>query len=498
MSTDTTNPEVEESAEAEAPQKLTLEVKVDKKGACERHVTVTIGRDDIERYFREAFDKLAPKAEVPGFRAGRAPRKLVESRFREQIKEQVKGSLLMDSMTQVNEEQQFSAISEPDFDFNAIEVPDDGPLTFEFDLEVRPEFALPVWKGLSLEKPVREYGDEEVTRHLKNVLARFSHLEPVEEAAQAEDYVVTNITFKKDDNTISTVEERAVRVRPTLSFTDARLDGFDKLMIGAKAGDKKTAKIKVSEGSENESLRGQEVDVEFDVLEVKRLTMPEMTNAFLDRIGGFTDENDLRTFVKGELERQLKYHQQKKVREQITGVLTESATWDLPPDLVKRQARRELDRAVMELRASGFDNDTINAHSNEIRQNSNRNTIRALKEHFILERIAEEEKIEAQPEDYDREIELIAEQSNESPRRVRARLEKRGAMDSLRNQIIERKAIELIQSHAVIRETQFVPPANQVEAVEISVAHGEKGDAAEIPEATSRASGEENQPKLPE
>ena len=73
MSTDTTNTEVEENAEAEAPQKLTLEVKVDKKGACERHVTVTIARDDIERYFREAFDKLAPRAEVPGFRAGRAP-----------------------------------------------------------------------------------------------------------------------------------------------------------------------------------------------------------------------------------------------------------------------------------------------------------------------------------------------------------------------------------------------------------------------------------------
>lgn len=494
MSTDTTTTDVAEAGEE--LQKLTLDVKVDKKGACERHVTVTVSREDIDRYFRLAFDRLAPKAEVPGFRAGRAPRKLVESRFKEQVKEQVKGSLLMDSMTQVNEEQQFSAISEPDFDFNAIEIPDEGALTFEFDLEVRPEFALPVWKGLSLERPVREYTDEEVTKHLKNVLSRFSHLEPFDGAAEAEDYVVCNVTFKKDGETLSTASEQAIRVKPTLSLADARLEGFDKLMIGAKADDKKTAKIKVSDGSDNEALRGQEVDVEFEVLEVKRLELPELNHAFLDRIGGFSDENDLRTFVRGELERQLKYHQQKKVRDQITGLLTESATWELPPDLVKRQFQRELQRAVMELRASGFSDEVINAHANELKQNSQRSTERALKEHFILERIAEEEKIEAEPDDYDKEIELIADQSNESPRRVRARLEKRGAMDSLRNQIIERKVIELITSQAVVKETPFEPQANQVEAVDFSVAHGDAGNAAEIPEANTR--GGDELPKLPE
>lgn len=495
MSTDTTNSEVAETTEDQQPQKLSLDVKVDKKGACQRHVTVTVSREDIDRYFREAFDRLAPKAEIPGFRAGRAPRKLVESRFKEQIKDQVKGSLLMDSMTQVNEEQQFSAISEPDFDFDAIEIPDDGPLVFEFDLEVRPEFALPAWKGLSLEKPTREYNDDEVTKHLKNVLARFSHLEPFEGAAEAEDYVVCDVTFKKDGEVISSAREQSIRIKPTLSFADARLEGFDKLMIGAKAGDKKTGKVKVTEGSENEALRGQEVEVEFEVHDVKRLALPELNHAFLDRIGGFKDEGDLRTFVRGELERQLKYHQQRKVREQITGVLTESATWELPPDLVKRQFQREVQRAVMELRASGFDDDTIRAHENELRQNSRRSTERALKEHFILERIAEEEKIEAEAGDYDREIELIAEQSNESPRRVRARFEKRGAMDSLRNQIVERKVIELITEHAVVREVPFVPQTNQVEAIEISVTHGEAPDA-EIPEATSRSSGDEM--KLPE
>ena len=137
-----------ESAEPEV-EKMNLSIKVDSPSACQRHVTVTIPREDIERYYDKAFSDLVGTAAVPGFRAGRAPRKLIEARFRKDVTDQVKGSLLMDSMTQVTEDEKFAAISEPDFDPLAVEVPDDGSLTFEFDLEVRPEFDLPNWKGLS-------------------------------------------------------------------------------------------------------------------------------------------------------------------------------------------------------------------------------------------------------------------------------------------------------------------------------------------------------------
>ena len=88
------------------PQKLNLEVKIDSRSACERHVTVTIPREDIERYFDKEFSELmADGRTCPGFRAGRAPRKLVETRFRKDVADQVKGALLMDSLTQVTEDE---------------------------------------------------------------------------------------------------------------------------------------------------------------------------------------------------------------------------------------------------------------------------------------------------------------------------------------------------------------------------------------------------------
>src|ERR1700716_111021 len=155
-------------AAEETPQKLKLQIKVDNRSACERHVTVTIPREDIERYFDKTFSGLMGTATVPGFRAGRAPRKLVENRFRKDVSDQVKGSLLMDSMAQITEDEKFSAISEPDFDPTAVEIPEQGPMTLDLILEVRPEFDLPQWKGLTVERPVREFTKKDIDARLES------------------------------------------------------------------------------------------------------------------------------------------------------------------------------------------------------------------------------------------------------------------------------------------------------------------------------------------
>jgi trigger factor len=479
MATPETELAPEESTEQEKP-KLSLEVKVDEPSACQRHITVTVPRDDIERYFKDAFDDLAPKAEVPGFRPGRAPRKLVESKFREQMADQVKGSLLMDSVTQASEECDFSAISEPDFDFEAIDLPDEGPMTFEFDIEVRPNFDMPEWKGLKLERQVHEYSDEEVDEHLNTLLARYARVTTKESEAAQGDQVTLNITFRDGDKVLSVVEGETLEIKPTLSFSNANLEGFDKLVLGVKAGDKKEAKLTISSEAEDEALRDKEVSVELDVTAVKRVELPELTPAFLDKIGGFEDEDELREAVRQELERQLDYHQQRAIRQQITAVLTKDADWELPPDLLRRQGGREMERAVLELRSSGFSDDVIRQHQNQLRQNSLASTSRALKEHFILERIAEENEMDAEPEDFDNEIKMIALQGQESPRRIRARLEKRGQMDALRNQIIERKVIELITGEATFSDTPFEPQKDDTVAIDHAVG-GEQEE--ELPEA---------------
>ena len=465
--------------DGDSTERLNLQVQVTQPSACQRHVVVTVTQEDVEKYFGQEFDKMMPEAQVPGFRAGRAPRKLVERHFRKEITEQIKGKLLLDCMTQVSEDEDFSAISEPDFDYEAIEIPDEGPFTFEFDIEVRPEFDLPQWQGLKLDRPKMNIDKAAIDSHLEKVLQGMAVLEPVDEAAQAGDFVVLKMDFTHDGKSVSSADEVTARVRPELSFRDGMLSGFDKLMTGSKSGDKKSAEVTVSGEAENEELRGEKVAVDFEVLDVKRMQLPEIDEDLLSRLGNFESEGDLRDAVKGELERQQTFRQNQKIREQITSLLTDSAKWELPPDLLKRQSEREMERAVMELRSSGFSEDQIRTHTNTLRQNSLQSTEAALKEHFILERIAEENEVEASDEDYDAEIMQMAMMGRESVRSVRSRIEKRGLWDVLRNQIVERKVIGLITEKATFKDVALNVDEERVSAIDVAIG----GMSADIPDA---------------
>ena len=248
-------------------------------------------------------------------------------------------SLLMDSMTQVSEGGELSPISEPDFDPVAVAIPDEGPMTFEFDIEVRPEFDLPQWKGLTVERPVHEFSDAEVDRQLNDVLARRGRLVPFDGAAQPGDYLTLNLTFQDaEGNEVSSAKEETIRIRPVLSFRDGKVERFDKLMKGVKAGETKEGEAKLTADAPNEALRGKTIRAIFEVLEVKKLEMPTLTPALLEELGNFKSEQELREAVKDTLTRRLQYEQQQRTRQQVLAALTVAADWDLPPEMLKRQA----------------------------------------------------------------------------------------------------------------------------------------------------------------
>ncbi len=485
-------------SEEELKKPLETDVQIDVKSTCERHVVVTIPAAEVERYRKNAFDEVTPKAELPGFRAGKAPRKLVESKFREQVEEQVKSNLVMDSLQQVTEGEHFSAISEPNFDFEAIELPVEGDFKYEFVIEVRPDFETPKWEGLELENPVCELSDQHVDEHLSRTLTRFVQGEAVDGPCRLGDVVTLNATFYRDDKEIASFEEESVSIRKNLSFGDAVIENFADLIIGKKEGDTFTTNLKISDSAAAEVLRGEEVKAEFELFEVKRIEVDEISPATLDSLG-FESTDELRDFVRSELQRQFEYHQHQALRKQIVAILTKDADWELPESLVRRQTNRELQRLTLDLQRSGFDQQQIKSYVNASRFNARESTVAALREHFVLEKIAEDLEVEATAEDYEKEIELIAEQSDSSPRRVRARLEKSGQMDAIRNQIIERHVIDRITAAGKLtdkEDTSFLKADPESADIDFAIA----GDFEDIPEAKHNDDPAQlpGAPKLPE
>jgi trigger factor len=461
LSTATSDDTTEQFGE-EPKRRLDLDVQITDVGPCKKHLKVTIPRSDIDRQFDESLGTMSREASVPGFRPGHAPRQLVQKRFRKQVSEQVKSALMMACLEQLDDEYELNPITQPNIDIAAIELPDDGPMRFEVDLEVRPDFPLPDYKNLTIDRPVKTITDADVDAQLKAFLERYAQMVPkLEGGAEVGDFITADLTFQREGNTLNKASETQFRLLPELRFQDGTVPNVGEALRGVKPGETREAEANIGSGCADPRLRGQTVQVKFDVHDLKQLRLPEVNHAFLHSIG-FDSQAELRDALREILERRLRTQQRQAMRRQITDQLLKTTPFDLPGDLVKRQEKATLRRLIMTMKQEGLSENDIRAREAEIRTNARESTLRGLKEFFLLSKIAEAEKIEITPEDLEQEIEAIASRTDESPRRVRARIEKEGLADAIASDVLERQTIDRILERVTFKEVPHV----EEEAVE--------------------------------
>jgi trigger factor len=461
----------DESTDADEQEKYKLSLEVDIKtvGPCRKHVRVKIPRQDLDHFRDEAVKEVSDTAAVPGFRPGHVPAKLIERRFKKEIGDQVRQQVLLSSLQQMSEDHALDPINEPDFDVESLVLPDDGDFEYEFDVEVRPDFELPNYSGLKIKRPVKEITDADVDAYLQKFLAQYGTPVDKEGAAAPGDYLELDIHFSHRGELLRHIHDVTVELKPKLQFSDGELAGFDKLLAGAAAGDQRNAPIKISSEAESIEMRGETVDAAFTVKAVKQLRLPALNAEFLSRLDMETEE-DLRDQIQSMLQRQVTFEQRQSARRQVLEKITESATWELPEDLVRKQVENALRREVLEMQQAGFTTQEIRARENQIRQKSISTTRQSLKEHFVLDKIATKEKIEATEVDLESEIQMMALQRGENPRRVRARLTKSGVIENLSAQVRERKAVDFILKSAQYEDVPLPLKTDEsVEAVPHSI-----------------------------
>ena len=275
-------------------------------------------------------------------------------------------------------------------------------------------------------------------------------------AAAAGDSVLCDIKFTHGGKELRENEGVSLRIRPALQFQDAEIKDFDKLMEGVSAGDTKSVDVTISVASPVVEMRGESVTAEFTIKEVRGHELPELDKEFLDQFNCDSEE-ELNEQIRGSLERQIEYQQRQTAREQVLEKITESADWDLPESLVQQQTENALRREILEMSQAGFTREQVAARENEIRQNAIESTRQALKEHFVLDRIATNENIECEPSDIDTELMMMSIQSGEPLRRIRARMVKSGMIDNMEAQLRERKAVDFMLEHAEFSDVDRKP-----------------------------------------
>ncbi len=460
---------VEESPdEAEVKRKIELEVAISDAGPCKKHLKISIPRSEIDLQYEQSLEMLRKDAAVPGFRPGRAPRQLIVKRFKKQVSEQVKSSLLMSSLDQIDKEYKLEPIVQPRLDIEAIEIPETGPMSFEMDVEVRPQFELPSYKGLKVKRPVAELTDKDINDQLNRFLEGRGTIVPkLEGTAEIGDYLVADLTFISPAGVVLAEHKEAeFRLQAELRFQNGTINGIGPALEGAARGDTREVEATLGSAVDDPELRGATIKVKVLINDLKRLRLPELNAGFFDSMG-FDSLEELRAAVAETLKRKIKSEQQQAMHRQVVDQLVRQRPFDLPTDLVGREERSTIQRLVAQFKRGGMSDKEIKANEAQIRANAHETTMRSLKELLLLGRIAEAETIEVSEEDAALEIEAIAARTDESVRRVRARLEKEGGPDSLMTQILERKVVDRILEEATIEDIETtIEPEEDVDTID--------------------------------
>ncbi len=460
-------------------------VSIEDAGPCRKKISIEIPADKIKEATDEQYNQLRRDAIVPGFRKGRAPRRLLEKRFGKEASEQVKLKLLIDASEAALKDKELDTIGEPDFDHEKIELPEEGPLQFEFEVEVRPEFELPELEGIEVTRTKHEITDEQVDREIEQMQRLAGVWTPRKkgEAAEEDDQVVADVTLRveggeadegekeskaeqeaKGEEEATSEQEQggprqehfedtSIYVRHNGFVASIPVENLDEILTGAKAGETKSATVEVPKTYFKEEYRGKQVELKMEIKDVKWLKPGELDEALFQRVG-VENEEELRERIQDQLQGQIEQQSRSEMSEQIYKHLLENTDFDLPTSIVAEQAGSILQRQFTNLMMRGLSREQIEEQMEKLRASSEEQAKDQLKTFFIMDKVADKLDIEVSEEEINGHIAQLAIQQQQRPEKMREQMERNGSLGQFRLEVRTDKCIAKLLESAKITEVE--------------------------------------------
>jgi trigger factor len=481
-----------------------IDVAVADAGVLRKTLRVTVPRESVDHELNKEFKELIREATVPGFRRGRAPRRLVEKRFGSEVGAQVQTRVVSHAYLAAIEKQKLRVLGDPlvwvrtkakddkageaqerlvdmPTALQQMKLPDEGPLEFKCEVEVKPEFELPDLEGVEVERPELSITEDDVTQEIKRRRARRGSWAPVVGGkVEIDDLLVCDMVMTVDGKEIKKAENIQIAARPqrvegvTLEDLGARLQGLT-------IGDRQTFTGALPDDYEVADLRGKPATFGFSINDIKRLELPPLNKEALATMG-FDSEKEYREFVRKQMQDQLEIEVKRGLRNQVRRYLLEKTKLELPEGISSRQTDRAVQRRVVELRQQGVPDAEIEKHADELKTVAREEVSTELKLYFVLEEIAEKFQLEVTEEEINAQIAAIARAYNRRFDRIRDDLANSGGIESLYVQIRDDKCIDKILEKARIVKADLpkkAPAAPQKSAKAAADSVSERPEKAE-------------------
>jgi trigger factor len=428
-------------------------VTVEQSGPCRKKVIVEIPRETISKATDEQYEYLRKEAMVPGFRRGRSPRRLLEKRFGKEAGETVKLKLLAEASDAAIKDSKLDILGEPEIDHEKIELPAEGPLKFDFEVEVRPEFELPKLEGIAVNKSRAEVTEGHIDREIEVLRRYFGTWTPKEGGkVEAEDMVIADamLNIEGQEQKLDNIE---IYARPNGFVGDVPVEKLDELLAGAKAGEVKTLEVTVPRTYFKEELRGKKVEIRLAVKDIKWLKPAELNEDFIAKCGAKSEE-ELRKAVRERLQGRLESQAKSEMADQIYKHLLDNTSFDLPVEVAADQANALLRRQYVNLMMQGVAREQIDEHIEQLKAGSEERAKEQLKVFFIMGKVAEKLEIKTTEEEINGHIAQLAIQRKVRPERLKEEMQRDGSLEQFKVQVLEQKCIAELLKTAKITEVE--------------------------------------------
>lgn len=448
-------------------------------------INVEVPFTELEPDFDRAFKALAQQVRLPGFRPGKAPRKLLEARVgRGAVLEQVVNDALPSRYSEAVTASDVKPLGQPEIEVTKLE--DGQELAFTAEVDVRPEITLPEFDALKITVDPIQIDDAEVDAELQSLRARFGTLTGVERAAQEGDFVSIDLSATVDG---TEVPEAATEGLSHEVGSGQLIEGLDDAITGLKAGESKVFTTKLAAGE----YAGKDAEVTVTVKSVKERELPEADDDFAQLASEFDTIDELKASLTEQVKRVKSVQQAEQIRDKAIEALLEQTEVPLPEKIVQAQIDDTLHNAI-----HGLDHDEDKFAEQLTEQGSSReefdadnksNAEKAVKTQLLMDAVADKLDIQVGQNDLTERLVLMSRQYGIEPQQLIQILQQNNQLPAMFADVRRGLTIGAVVHAAtvtdtdgnVIDTTEFFGPA-QAEGAEDEAADesAEKGtDAAE-------------------
>jgi len=429
-----------------------MTVEVQTVAPCRLKMIITAPPDETRAPYDEIIAMFTKRGNPPGFRAGKAPRPVIERHYRAEIDQEVRRSLTGKFYRKALEQEKITAVDI--VDVGSVLFTQTAGLTFTITIDVAPEFKLPQYKGIPVKVPEIPVATADVEDQVQRMRRMFATpAEVADQPAQTGDLATLDYEGALDGKPLSEttpdldvlngLKDRVVELGNCAPLPSE----FNDALIGALPGATVTFNAAFAEDFPVAALRGATVAYTATLKSLRHID-PLDDAALLEKIRFAKDMESLRADIRADLQQRNDARRRDQKFEQITQFLSSRCTFDLPTIETAEEVNRTARGMISHYAQSGATSEQIAQNRDALLKDASTLAERRLRMRYILSRVADEEKIEATDQEVNNRLAEIAYEQRQPVEKIKAEIEKNHNMEGLRQDVRIRKAIHLLVTEA--------------------------------------------------